>query len=185
MSNSSLQDAWRWEDGSQVNYENFGNIVKPDSFQCLQMDSQGTQPSTTPFPTWINSRDADKCWHWFLSVLQGTRAGSTTTAAKPSRSCARSIPTVSMKGFFVKAAVSCSQVIVNVGFWRVNVLHTGACSNKSCCCCILLTLRFEFASVFHSSLWHWCNIEKSIFEFWHAKIKCIHFWHLFASEFEY
>lgn len=49
MSNSSLQGAWRWEDGSEVNYENWGKVDNPDVFQCLQMDSQGTHPAQHHF----------------------------------------------------------------------------------------------------------------------------------------
>uniref|UniRef100_H3C662 C-type lectin domain-containing protein n=1 Tax=Tetraodon nigroviridis TaxID=99883 RepID=H3C662_TETNG len=35
-----FEAAWRWEDGSQLDYDNWGKVANPDLFQCLQMDSQ-------------------------------------------------------------------------------------------------------------------------------------------------
>ncbi|TNM86066.1 hypothetical protein fugu_008337 [Takifugu bimaculatus] len=50
-----FEGAWRWEDGTPFDYDNWDKEDSPDLFQCLQMDSQAGQgwsshDCSTPFP---------------------------------------------------------------------------------------------------------------------------------------
>uniref|UniRef100_A0A3B5K492 C-type lectin domain-containing protein n=1 Tax=Takifugu rubripes TaxID=31033 RepID=A0A3B5K492_TAKRU len=50
-----FEGAWRWEDGTPFDYDNWDKEDSPDLFQCLQMDSQvgqgwSSHDCSTPFP---------------------------------------------------------------------------------------------------------------------------------------
>ncbi|KAF7650520.1 hypothetical protein LDENG_00124940 [Lucifuga dentata] len=48
-----FQGAWRWEDGTPFNYNNWGSVGNPNSYQCLQLNSEAgwsNHGCNMPFP---------------------------------------------------------------------------------------------------------------------------------------
>lgn len=107
-----------------------------------------------------NRRHYSRWWRWLVFVSQRARAGPATTAAPPSHSSARWIPTVSVPeslGRAVEAALYCLYVfIVCEGVCVcVDVLSTRMPEATSSCCWMLWTLHFEFVSDCKIFIWRW------------------------------